>query len=66
MSNFKSSWSSDKLVNDSSSFWMGDSWFDDTDPLTGEVIEKDNTADLIKLSEKELLKERDIVKQYLP
>ena len=50
MSNFKSSWSSDKLVNDSSSFWMGDSWFDDTDPLTGEVIEKDNTADLIKLS----------------
>ena len=50
MSNFKSTWSSNKLVKDSSSFWMGDSWFDDTDPLTGEVLEKDNTADLIKLS----------------
>ena len=50
MSNFKSTWSSNKLVKDSSSFWMSDSWFDDTDPLTGEVIEKDNTADLIKLS----------------
>ena len=50
MSNFKTTWSSNKLVNDSSSFWMSDSWFDDTDPLTGEVIEKDNTADLIKLS----------------
>ena len=50
MSNFKSTWSSDKLVKDSSSCWMSDSWFDDTDPLTGEVIEKDNTADLIKLS----------------
>jgi len=50
MSNFKSTWSSNKLINDSSSFWMSDTWFDDTDPLTGEVLEKDNTADLIKLA----------------